>query len=143
MNRSKGVWVRSDNGRIIQILGVINGMAVIDIKGSGLPATKTELVELAISDAERERLGALYSPGQSLWRVPIQHFTPWDCNWPFGPPFGTVRPNQKIMGKNKTDNPDIGCGSIIEIQNQVLGENVEIPGISFSLHYSSDRTRDI
>ena len=30
------------------------------------------------------QLGARYSVGQSLWRVAVQHFTPWDYNWPYG-----------------------------------------------------------
>ena len=28
----------------------------------------------------------LYAAGQTLWRVPMTHFSPWDCNWPYGPP---------------------------------------------------------
>ena len=91
--------------------------------------------------AERQQLALLYQPGQSLWRVPITHFSPWDCNWPYGPPSDAQSPNQPEP--NKTDpsckEPDCQKRSIIEVQNQVLGEPLDLAGTRFSLHYSSDR----
>ena len=34
--------------------------------------------------SERHELAQLYQPGQSLWRVPISHFSKYDFNWPYG-----------------------------------------------------------
>jgi len=32
--------------------------------------------------------------GTSLWRLQIPHFSPWDANWPWGPPDGAVPPDE-------------------------------------------------
>ena len=98
------------------------------------------LAVLAISEAERQHLASLYQPGQSFWRVPITHFTPWDCNWPAGPPPFAESPRQPEPRRNTPlDDPACQGGSIIECQNQVLGEVVGITGTPFSLNYRSDR----
>jgi RHS repeat-associated protein len=139
-DREKGVWVPSDNGKIIKLLSITNSMADIDIDGSGTPASATALTALGITDAERQKLATLYQAGQSLWRVPITHFTPWDCNWPYGPPQDAVPPKQpepKI--EIPIDKPACSGGSVIECQNQILGEKVNITGTPFRLHYQSDR----
>jgi hypothetical protein len=74
-----GVWVPMPNGRIVKVLSVTNGMADLDIDGSGTAATAAALTALGITDAERAQLAQLYQPGQSLWRMLIPHFTsPFD-----------------------------------------------------------------
>lgn len=140
-NRERAAWIPSDNGRIIKVLSISNGLANLDIDGSGNPANAAALAALNITDAERAQLATLYSPGKSLWRVPVKHFTPWDCNWPFGPPPDATPPNPPSPPKVeiKEDEPECERGSIIECQNQVLGEVVPITGTPFSLHYRSDR----
>jgi YD repeat-containing protein len=95
---------------------------------------------LNITTAERQQLAALYQSGQSLWRVPLTHFTPWDCNWPFGPPDDARAPNQPRPTWSPT--PERECqrrGSIIACQSQTLGEAVEVPGTPYHLSYSSNR----
>src|SRR5262249_37168990 len=78
----QAAWIPSDNGRVIKILSVSDGLASLDLDGSGVPAGAAALAALGITDAERQQLATLYAPGQSLWRVPIPHFTrPWDSNW--------------------------------------------------------------
>jgi RHS repeat-associated protein len=140
-NRSIGQWIPSDNGLVVKILSITNGMADIDVNGSGIPANASQLSALNFTDAERQQLASLYQPGQSLWRVPITHFSIWDYNWSFGwpapdatgPPIGDPQPD------NPLDTPDIDCGSIIGCQNQELGEAVNIAGTPFSLHYEDGR----
>ena len=139
-DRQKEAWIPSDNGRVIQILSVSNGLAELDLDGSGVAADAGALAQLDIIEAERQRLASLYQSGQSLWRAPITHFSPWDCNWPFGAPDDAVSPNQHDPeGDDREDDPCVGFGSLIECQNQVLGEMVDICGTSFNLHYCSDR----
>jgi RHS repeat-associated protein len=139
-NRSLGLWIASNNGLVIKIISITNGMADLDVNGSSLPANASQLAALNITDAERQQLTSVYHQGQSLWRVPITHFSPWDCNWPFGPGPGAGGPNG---GNPQTDNPPKDpCeseGSIIGCQNQELGEAVNIAGTPFSLHYQSGR----
>lgn len=97
-NRTLGEWVAAPNGRVIQVLNVtvVGGkrLAVIDVTGDGVAATPEELDELGVTDMELERIAAQYNITQTLWRVPVRHFTPWDCNWPYGPPLDGCTPYQ-------------------------------------------------
>ena len=136
-DRDKTAWIPSDNGRVIKILGITNGLATLDIDGKGGIADANALASLGVTDDERKQLGSKYSVNQTLWRVPITHFTPWDCNWPYGPPEDAEAPNEQDPSENCTDKSCKGDGSIIEYQNQVLGEAYSIHGTSFNLHYSS------
>ncbi|WP_303900977.1 NHL domain-containing protein [Thiohalomonas denitrificans] len=139
----KAAWIPSQNGRVIKILSINNGLAEIDIEGSGDPATTASLAALGITNAERTRLAELYSPGHSLWRSPIRHFTPYDCNWGYWVPDDAVPPDNeppKTKDDNKLDDPNISCGCIIEAENQVLGESLPINGTPYTLTYRSDRT---
>jgi RHS repeat-associated protein len=135
-DRQRGVWVPSLNGRVIQVLGTAGGMADVDTNGDGTADTLEGITEL-----ERQQLATLYAAGQTLWRVPVTHFTPWDYNWPYVPPADATPPNQPPP--RTEDLIDEGlveeCGSIIEAQNQVLGESLPIAGTGWSLNYRSDR----
>lgn len=138
-------WVASDNGRVIKVLSHQDSTAVIDVTGNGSAASQTELDDLNITSEELKRVAALYSPGQTLWRVPIQHFTPWDMNWPYAFEEGVIDPIDalnKIVSATIEDEPSIACGSIIEIENQTLRERIPIRGTPFSLNYSSERFSD-
>lgn len=55
---------------------------------------------MGISKQELEQLVLMYSVNQTLWRVPIRHFTPWDCNWPYGPPPDGCSPFQCRGGRD-------------------------------------------
>jgi YD repeat-containing protein len=138
-DRSRGVWVPSDNGRVIRILGVSETVAEVDIDGDGYADDDAALAELGMTGAELEQLAGLYKEGQSLWRVSISHLTPWDCNWPWGLPPGATAPEVSEADNMPLDNPDIQCGSVIEAQNQTLGESIAIAGAPFRIHYRSDR----
>ena len=139
-DRTRGAWISSDNGRVIEVVSTAGGSASLDIDGDGEADDATARADLGITDAEREKIAGLYAPGQSLWRVPVAHFTPWDLNWPFGP-----GPGASGYGGRS---PDCGCprnkpcitpGSIVESQNQVLRERIGVAGTPFTLNYRSDR----
>ena len=138
-DRQKGQWIASQNGQVIKILGITNGQANLDINGDGLAEGSADLATLGITETERVQLASLYASGTSLWRVPIPHFTVYDYNWQYGPPLGATYPPPPPPQKPHTDCPDKNCGSIIENQNQILGEAVAITGTPFRLHYQSDR----
>ena len=140
-DREKGHWVPSENGLVIEILGVTGDMADIDIDGSGIAADAVALADIGITTSERQELALLYpTVGTSLWRAPIMHLTPYDCNWPGGPPSNAVASNQRPPdGTPNPSCPDKKKGSIIECQNQTLGEVVDVVGTPFTLHYKSDR----
>ena len=140
-DRETGAWVPSDNGRIVEILSINgNNLVELDIDGSGIAADQMALDNMGITDAERQRLAELYQPGQSLWRVLITHFTPWDCGGPGGPPGDAeLAAGGVSSGSDSLSKPCYRDGSIIECQNQTLGESVDITGTPFSLNYRSDR----
>jgi RHS repeat-associated protein len=139
-DREKVAWIPSDNGRIIGILAINAGMADIDVDGSGIAADATQLAELGITDAERVRLAGLYTVGNSLWRTPITHFTPWDCNWPYGPPADATPPPPPPVDVTTPYEDRDGCtGCIIQPQSQSLGEKLPVAGTPFNLHYQSER----
>jgi RHS repeat-associated protein len=148
-DRDQGAWIPSDNGRVIKILSVSGGLANLDLDGSGVPATSVALATLGVTDTERQQLATLYSPGQTLWRDPLPHFSEsgWDSNWgttcddtqtdPCEPPPTDVTDLDAV---NQTpDDQDQDCGSIIGCQRQTLGEAVDVTGTPFRLHYQSDR----
>ena len=76
------------------------------------------------------RLAELYTAGQGLWRVPIPHFTcvglqPWDAlqGRRLDPP--KVEPPVATAGDE--DPIHLPAGSVIECENQVLGETSASP----------------
>jgi RHS repeat-associated protein len=141
-DRSKAAWVPSDNGRVIEIISINNGLAVLDVDGSGQAASASALAALGITEAERQQLASLYTAGKSLWRAPITHFTPWDLNWPYGLPEDADKPSPEEPKTKDDDNPDDPCeqaGCIIEAESQVLGESLAVTGTPFSLNYRSNR----
>ncbi|HEY0140870.1 MAG TPA: RHS repeat-associated core domain-containing protein [Thermoanaerobaculia bacterium] len=137
-DRMKRAWMPSDNGRVIAVLAVAAGVADVDTDGDG---AADDGAALGMDLAERQTLATLYSAGQSLWRVPIPHLTPWDCNWPYMPPAGATGPRlrrpqsaQTIEGSCK-----LPSNSTVDCQNQTLGEGIGITGTPFSLLYDSGR----
>ena len=139
-DREKGQWVASANGRVIAILSITSGLADLDIDGSGNPANADALTALGVTSAERSHLAQLYTPGQTLWRVPVSHFTPWDFNWSNGPPNGAKPPPGNQNNHHKPKKPNTRCGSVIGCEDQTLGESLSIAGTPWRLHYKSDRT---
>lgn len=95
-DKTRRAWIPSDNGRVVGILAVTGGLADLDVDGSGTPADEEALATLGVTTDERRQLAAQYAPGQTLWRVLIPHFSPWDHNWPFGPPEDATAPDAQI-----------------------------------------------
>lgn len=143
-DRDKAAWIPSGNGRIVKVLAIEGGLAVLDVDGSGNPASAEALMELNVTDEERARLAEMYVTGVSLWRVPTEHFTPWDHNWPYGPPADAAAPDGKPDGGSGGDpSPEDDCnqpGCTISVQAQRLGEKIALTGAPYVLHYRSDRS---
>lgn len=138
-DRVRGMWVPAESGRVIRLLGVTQGLADLDLNGDGEVDTGSELAALSITDPERQRLATLYTPGQTLWRLPIPHFTPWDANWSLMPPPDAEPPEEDPSLARPEDQCCRGSGSIIEIENQILGEAVLVSGTPYTLNYQSER----
>jgi hypothetical protein len=77
----------------------------------------------------------------------VTHFTPYDVNLPIGPPPGATGPSGcdqdghcAEVEHERDDTPSQECGSIIECENQVLGETIPLTGTTLSLNYRSNRS---
>lgn len=145
--RDLGQWRAEDNGIVLTVTGVSDGVADLDVDGDALADDDVALGALGIELDERTELGQLYASGSSLWRIAIPHFTePYDCNWGSMFPEGAGPPPEDPTGDNSPDSPEPplgGCevsnASSIECEMQILRESIPIAGTEFSLNYSSDR----
>lgn len=139
-DQDTGVWVPSEDGKVIAILAVNNGTVDVDTDGDGVADDEAKLKELGINADEKARLASLYKAGQSLWRVQVKHLSTYDLNFPFQlPPDFKPPANPQPIVTNIVEDPDCRAGSIIECQNQILRESVPLTGTGLSLNYSSNR----
>lgn len=156
-------WVGEDNGRIVQVLGVdAHGKAIVQVTPDARAATAAELLALGFDDDELTVLARTRAVGTTLWRVRMAHFTPWDCNWPWGPPPDVEPPPADPPPNDPPDGPppgdpppddqppdDDGCpvgqdcaclpGCDVLPAMRAVGQDVDLPGTPFSLYYRSDR----
>jgi RHS repeat-associated protein len=163
-DRQRAAWVPSPNGRVLQVLSLANGEAVLDVTGSGQAATPAQLAELGVTTAELQNLALEFAAGESFWRSPIPFLqvrggrvsTPWDCNWPRVPPAGALPPRQlpvqtannstpraqagKAAGSDAPGEAGCAASSVIQCQRQVMSKHVEVGGTPYGLHYSTERT---
>lgn len=145
---AKATWIGSDNGRVIEILGIQDGRARLRVGSGPGEARADELQALGISDSELQALASLYPAGSQLWRVPLQHLSAWDFNWPWGPPPDAIGPPDSPP-PDPDDKPTCGQGSLpcacpgegcdIHFEARALGQRLPLAGTPYSLYYRSDR----
>jgi len=140
-DRDRGAWVGYENGAIVEIIGVSDGLAVLDVTGDG-PATSEHLTALGVTESELARLAELYPVGQSLQRVMLEHFSPWDLNFPLGsaadaavPPEGLDSPIDESIENELSE--CLGC--VITPETRVLSKSISMTGVPYSLRFDSDR----
>jgi RHS repeat-associated protein len=138
-DRQRGVWVPSDDGRVIAIVAINGGVADVDADGDQIADDAAALAALGITLEEQQTLGTTYAVGTKLWRVPVDHFTPWDYNFGDGLPPDAVAPDVDADENDEDDDPCEQPGSTIECENQTLGEAIALPGTPYRLHYRSNR----
>jgi RHS repeat-associated protein len=139
-DRDRGVWIPCPDGIILKIVSVTNGLADIDLTGDDIPEPKDSLIAFGFSEEELQKLGQMYSPGKSLWRAEIAHFSPCDLNF-FIRMLEALLMNLDITNPNFPLSPCSSTmgGSIIRTQDQTLGEVLPIAGTPVALSYQSDR----
>ncbi len=134
-DRDAAVWVPSANGRVVKITAINGGVATVDSVGTeGLAA-------LVLDPAELQTLASLYPAGKELWRAPVTHFSSWDINMGFDFPSDAISPNGGAPDTSAplTNSCKVSGQSIIECENQILGETVGVIGTPFTLQYPSER----
>ncbi len=143
-DRDRGVWVPRDNGVVVELLdtdtdGVVDAL---DATGNGQPddlnGDSSFIDEIRGLDDPVK-----YQPGATFWRVAVSHFSPWDCNWPYGPPSGSIPPNPGGEPDAGQQEPyqvcKTGIGSFAEDRSRIYHEDIPIPGTDMTLHYASNR----
>ncbi len=154
--RSGGCWKAEPNGRVVKILAIQGGAAVLDTDGDGQPESAATLTAMGVTSEELAKLAELYPAGQTLWRVPVSHFTnPQDMNFPHkcsgpcpNPPGGGGGPGPGPGGGSPGPGPGPGgncqddTSSTVYCQSQTLAESVPVVGTSYTLHYASHRVVD-
>lgn len=141
-DRQRSVWVPADNGRVIAVVAVNDGIADVDLDGDGEAESADDLVAFGITEAERQELATRFPSGASLWRSAIPHFTPWDTNWPYVLPDDAEYPDAQEEDEAEAEakkHPCLETGSVIGCESQVLGESIAVLGTPFHLTYSSAR----
>ncbi|MCG7940360.1 MAG: PKD domain-containing protein [Candidatus Thiodiazotropha lotti] len=134
-------WISSTNGIVVKILREENGLAFIDVSLDGIDneSGQAELDGIGLTASEREKLAELYEPGDSIWRAQIDHFTPYDCNFPPPVDMDPYPPEEPPKEELDEKDEDECSGCIINPQSRGLGESLPIHGTNYKLHYSTKR----
>ncbi|HEV3189634.1 MAG TPA: hypothetical protein VGY54_04010, partial [Polyangiaceae bacterium] len=157
-DKTQGTWVPSSvptnngNGVVFQIVSITGtpptaNLATVDAGAADPPSTLQS--NFGITPAEQQQIAALYDAGagKTYWRAQIPHFSGVDINLGWGPPpnaTGPTPPGDPTGGSGGAGGGPGPCrqnGSIIDCQDQVLGERLPIAGTPYSLAYESDRQR--
>jgi len=138
-DRQKAAWVPENNGLVIKILGATNGLAEVDLDGSGVAADSGTLATNQFTTVELQQLAANYTSGTTLWRMPMAHFSTVD--WNYGFLWNTAKSPNTPGDKPQTPPddktpPDYGT---VNYSSQVFEEAIPLVGVPMALHYSSAR----
>ncbi len=137
-DRESGKWIASEDGLVAKVISITDGVANVDVFGTGVAATEDEMTRVGLTVDERKVIAKRFSEGESFWRTPIRHFTPYDLNfmvWVEDIISSIVTSKDKV--KTNFTKPNCGTGSIIDYDNRCLGEHIKIPGSSFELSYNT------
>jgi RHS repeat-associated protein len=144
-DRNRGVWVPADNGVVVKLLdtdsdGIVDALDADgddqpdDLDNNGSFSNEVQGLEDPVQ----------YVPGATFWRAGITHFTPWDCNWPYGPPGDAISPNpegEPELDDQREDDCKGSFSSYIEARSRIFHEDISIPGTDITLHYAGKRVK--
>jgi RHS repeat-associated protein len=133
-DRESRAWVPSTNGLVAE--RVSGG---VDIDGDGSADSKKTLKEAGY-DGIGGAVEEFFDEGETFWLVNVDHFSPYDLNFPYEFPEDAIPPDIiPDFPEQEDEDPCDEEGSTIECENQVLGKEVGLPGTDLSLTYRSDR----
>jgi len=144
-DRDRGFWVPSDNGLVVKLLDTDSDTIVDALDATGDDQPDDLNSDGSYSDEVTGLNDPLkYPPDATFWRVIVTHFSPWDCNWPYGPPQDAIPPNPEGLPEaNQQKDEQRDCqtntGSFVEERSGIFHEDIPIPGTDMTLHYASNR----
>lgn len=131
-------WAGAPSGVAVKVL-TAGSTATLDVNGDGVADSGVTLTALGITNDELAQIGAKFSAGATIWRVPLPHFSFWDFNFGFGPPAGAKGKDPNADNNNKNDCSSTSGGSILYCESQGLGEREPLAGTGLALGYTSER----
>ncbi|MEE4174607.1 MAG: RHS repeat-associated core domain-containing protein [Xanthomonadales bacterium] len=142
-DRVQASWVALDvQGIVADVVGVNGGIAELDLDNDGdSDAADQTLADAAgIDGAERQALASRHVAGDSIIRVLVDHFTPFDVNWlPEGEVDSGEESNPEDDERLDEETCEGGASSIIACNNGTLLEHLDVPGALGPLVYDSQR----
>jgi len=136
-------WVALDHqGIVADVIDVVDSAAVLDLDADGDNDVADQAIAAAsgIDTAELNAIGSRHIAGDSIVRVLLDHFTPFDVNWA---PDGEVEPGDERDPEDDERLDDETCeggaSSIIACNNGTLLEHLILPGAAGPLVYDSQR----
>jgi len=130
-DRGRLAWEPMPNGIVLKVENISEGLAQLRAGNSPLPD---------ISNDEKKAIATRFAKGDTFWRIPTKHFSPYDMNWGSIFPPGTNPP--PLGGEGHAPNCQMGqeAGSIIGCPTQTLAEGVPLNGTPFVLSYRTSRS---
>ena len=121
----------SKNGEVVRLLDT-NGDGLVDAYTDG----QNQYSAPGLTDPIQ------YPPNATFWRVELNHFTPWDFNWPLGPMIGRgpAAPPGPPFIQEKDPCPVTAINSYVENNNCIFHEDIPVLGTDLTLHYATNRT---
>lgn len=143
-DRELAAWVALDEqGLVVGVIDVDGtGIALLDVDGDSDSDNDdlTAGAAIGIDDAERAAVGARHAAGDSIVRVRVDHFTPFDLNWL---PADETEPGEEADPEDDDRQDDETCeggaSSIIACNNGTLLEMLDVVGAPGPLVYDSQR----
>ena len=146
--REVPAWVPEEDGRVIGIVGASpDGLAEIDLDGDGAAEPMARLLSLGFSDDELRLLASRYNAGSELWRVPLEHFSAVDWNYPaivvsgdeVDPEVQVENETEVLQSVDAARESDRTTGGSVGLASRTFVETLPVSGTGLNLVYSSDR----
>ena len=137
-DRSKGQWEKGKTGRVVEILDIVDGSAVVDVDGTGAAATTDTLDSIGITASDLIRLADRYKKGAQLWHGNVSHFSGHSVQVPVNAPKGASGPSGIGIRKGVLDRPSRRGSALVEYQ--AVQKSVPVTGTPYALEFQSHRS---
>ena len=140
-DQQRGKWMAAHDGIALKIVGSSGGLAQVDANNDGQADSDVQRDSLGITTAELSSLLSQFSVGDTVCRIAVSHFSPWDFNYNLGDLLAQITnaAGKAIRQLALIARTCLFPGSIIECDNRVLGQSLPIVGTPFTLNYRSYR----
>lgn len=136
-DRHGATWIGAAGGRVIEVLGVNESLAQLDVSGSGNPANSEALSDLGISDEELGVIAQQFTSGDEFFRLTVEQLAPFAIGLPFTATEGTGGSPPSLPPQLwPLDDRNLPPAAAMD---HVLAQSLPLAGTPFTLTYRSDR----